>query len=241
MLRALPVTGDIVRRGTALEEIQGMISFVGGWDAGSRYSVLNGARTVAEAMGRASGLAGAQAYQRTIGRLAFVRKPPGTVNGWAWTRASARREVWVDAVGTAGYLQWGEMNTVHELGHAFAQLNPGTYGALRGAEIRNLGGKIIAGGSAGEHGRTLHGYADCWGDFSYARYFAQHGYDYASTWPWTQNPATVPLPGVVDPVHEDFADMMLGWAFNHFADDALGAGAARHEWMTTNMAEWIGG
>ena len=241
LLRVHPVTGGIVRHGVALEEIQGQIEFVGEWDVGSRYNVLSGARAVAGAMERSSGIPAALAYHQAIGRLSFVNATPGTVSGgWAWTRASDLREVWVDAVGTADYLQWGVLNTIHELGHAYAQLNPGTYSALEGAHIRNALGDVIAGGTAGEHGRTLDGYAVAWGDFSYERYFmTQHGQRKRPTWPWVQNSATAPAKGI-DPVHEDFADMFVGWAFGHFANDPQGAGAARLEWMTTSLGEWAG-
>ena len=53
---------------------------------------------------------------------------------------------------------------------------------------------------------------------------------------WTRNDATVSGPGV-DPDHEDFADMFLGWAHNLFEPNA--AGTARSAWMTTNMAQWV--
>jgi hypothetical protein len=213
-----------------MEEIQELVEFHGYWDTGSRYNVLSGVRFVAGAMERTAGTAAALAYRRAIGPLKFVRKAPGTIDGWAWTHAYDG-EIWVDAVGTRQYLQWGVLNTVHELGHAFAQLNPGTYEALGHAVIRNAYGKIIAGGSAGDNGRTLDGYAVSWGG---------HVYGGTTPWPVTQNPTLVGSEdGSVDPLNEDWADMFIGWTFELFADNS--AGAARLHWMTTHLAEWIGG
>jgi RHS repeat-associated protein len=42
--------------------------------------------------------------------------------------------------------------------------------------------------------------------------------------------------------NEDFADMFMNWVFDNFdyGSAANGAWAARDNWMTTNMAEWIG-
>jgi len=70
----------------------------------------------------------------------------------------------------------------------------------------------VAGGGWGTgYVRTLYGYA------------TERG-------PWQQNwwSATP---------NEDFADMFLGWAYNHFADNL--AGTARYQWMNTNMPLWM--
>jgi hypothetical protein len=48
--------------------------------------------------------------------------------------------------------------------------------------------------------------------------------------PWEQNSKS-------DAAEEVFADMFLGWTYNHFA--ANEAGAARYDWMETHMAGWI--
>jgi hypothetical protein len=70
-----------------------------------------------------------------------------------------------------------------------------------------------------------------WPNLPYQR--TNRGYATAG-FPWQQHPATVQ--GGATP-SEDFADMFLGWAYNHFANNA--AGAARYNWMSTNMVEWI--
>jgi hypothetical protein len=36
---------------------------------------------------------------------------------------------------------------------------------------------------------------------------------------------------------EDFADMLIGWAFDRFADDP--AGVARNDFMNGHMSDWI--
>jgi hypothetical protein len=107
-------------------------------------------------------------------------------------------------------------NVVHELGHAFAQRAGGQpYRDLNAAQIgyTRPDGQVIqvAGGGWGAgYVRTSKGYA---GPFP----------------GWQQS--------TVRTANEDFADMFLGWAYNHFADDP--AGAARYQWMAVNMPRWI--
>jgi len=52
------------------------------------------------------------------------------------------------------------------------------------------------------------------------------------TWQQNNNPN---LGG--NSANEEFADMFLGWSYNHFAGNA--AGAARYGWMQSHMPSWI--
>jgi hypothetical protein len=118
------------------------------------------------------------------------------------------------------------------LGHAFAQrlgLAAGT-GRLDNAAYNALGSAQIA--NDPETGDLVHVAGD-WGD-GYVR--TTHGYA-TREGPWQQNWWS-------DTPNEDFADMFLGWTYNHFASDATNpvataAGDARYQWMSTNMTEWI--
>jgi RHS repeat-associated protein len=169
----------------------------------------NGKPTVAKVAGL---------FQKAMGSVRLNRSSDTGANGaYAYTDpAYAGQLIQVYSNAPAGKFSF--QNAAHELGHAFAQhQSRRPYTALQNEEITYLdktsGLSVHVAGGGGE--RTFRGM-----------------YDY----PWIQDDATVASPGI-NPTNEDFADMFLGWAYNHFRDDQ--AGAARHAWMTTNVAEWI--
>ena len=213
------------------------VRFIGEWPAEDRAVVIAGVQVVGQALARVireenrmlyrSGdlsalprVTARGAFLRVYGDIAFRQVEAGTVNGWAWTRVEEMGEIWVDAVGTEAYRRWGTWNTVHELGHAFAQrAGRQPYGDLQAARISYINERgeevIVAGGG--------------WPGLGYQR--TDNGYVLTNgqRWPWQQS--------AVQTANEDFADMFLGWAYNHFADDP--AGAARYQWMAANMPHWI--
>ncbi len=215
------------------------VSFAGNWDTTSQYAVQAGAEDVGSALAgamnfgrhqdnlaaRKSGdpliprgrVTAKQAFYRTYGNITFVRKSPGTVDGWGWSQVGSRGEIWIDAVGNTGYWKYGRQNTAHELGHGLAQLtgwdrargNYNAYADIASAQIA-VDGEVLR---MGFQRQSWRGYQLVQG----------------RTWPWQQNTASTP--------NEEFADMFLGWVYNGFASDSFGA--ARYNWMATNMAEWI--
>ena len=218
------------------------VHFAGDWSEPYRAAVEAGARTVGGALAgvmrqenyflyksgdspnRGPRITARGAFLRVFGRITFRQVAAGTIDGWAWTRVAERGEIWVDAVGDPAYLRGGSQNTAHELGHAFAQLTgEQPYNDLNAAQISytNERGQIIPVAGGGWPNRryqhTALGYA-------------------SSRGPWQQHPATM---GGGIPSHEDFADMFLGWSYNHFANDFAGAGTARNNWMNANMPRWI--
>ncbi len=171
------------------------------------YATWNGNTPTARSVG---GL-----FQNVMGSVEFNRDADtGRDGAYAFT-SNAGQLIQVYSNAPAGGLS--PQNATHELGHAFAQhLGRRPYTDLGNEEITYVDeeGQVIhiAGGGGA---RTFRG---------------------MEPYPWIQDDATVASPDI-DPTHEDFADMFLGWAYNHFKADP--AGAARYAWMTTNIAEWI--
>jgi RHS repeat-associated protein len=162
----------------------------------------------------------ARFFKGIMGSVRFNRSSD-TGTGYSFTDPAYSGQL-IQVYSNAPAGRFSPQNTVHELGHSFAQrLGGQPYDDLENNEITfmNEQGRAIhvAGGGGG---RTFRG---------------------MDPYPWVQDKATVAGNGV-DPTHEDFADMFLGWAYNHFSvnspEEAM-AGAARYAWMTTNMAEWI--
>ena len=202
------------------------------WHVQDQDAVLNAAQTVARAQVRALHQRNRE-YARTgdfdlmvdvpasdvlfrqlSGDVAFHQSALSCqdvhgVGCWAFT-ASPRIIIYTNAP-QGGYTF---QNAAHELGHLFAQRAGGRpYSDLMVAQI-GVNGEIVAGGGwPDESGyqRTNLGYATEKGPWQ-------------QNW-WTETP------------NEDFADMFLGWAYNHFARDAYGA--VRYQWMNTNMPQWI--
>ncbi|MEJ5312217.1 MAG: hypothetical protein WHX52_20830 [Anaerolineae bacterium] len=156
-------------------------------------------------------------FRQTMGDVVYhqsASKCPDPKGCWA-SVANPRITVYTNAP-HGGYTFH---NAAHELGHLLAQRtgwSRGTYQAyadLNAAQIELDNGTIIAGGG--------------WPGLGYQR--TDLGYATLES-PWQQNWWT-PTP------NEDFADMFLGWAYNHFADNP--AGAARYQWMNVNMPRWM--
>jgi hypothetical protein len=151
-------------------------------------------------------------FAQVFGRVDFHRVSAQCETGcWA--------ETWVPRITIYANAPEGGytfQNAAHELGHFFAQrAGRQPYHDLNAAQIGYTlpDGEVIqvAGGGWGAgYARTSKGYA---GPFP----------------GWQQS--------TVRTANEDFADMFLGWAYNHFADDP--AGAARYQWMAVNMPRWI--
>ncbi len=151
-------------------------------------------------------------FSRVFGRVDFHRSPQRCGTGcWAETWAP-RITVYANAP-EGGYTF---QNAAHELGHFFAQrAGRQPYYDLNAAQIGYIDStgevvRIAGGGWGTEYVRTPRGYA---GPFP----------------GWQQS--------TVQTANEDFADMFLGWSYNHFANDA--AGAVRYQWMAENMPDWI--
>ena len=153
-------------------------------------------------------------FQKTMGNVIFHRSASScSSNCWAFT-ANPRITVYTNVA----HGHYTYHNAAHEMGHLLAQRtgwsrgNWQAYADLNAAQIELDDGTIVAGGGWPGLGyqRTNLGYATPRG-------------------PWQQNRTPTP--------NEDFADMFLGWAYNHFASNP--AGAARYQWMNTNMPRWM--
>jgi len=164
----------------------------------------------------------AQFFKQIFGALGFNRSSDTGSNGaYAFTHQVNGNEV-IEVYSNAPAGGFSFQNAAHEMGHAFAQrLGGQPYTDLANEEITytdDRGQPFHVAGGGGR--RTFYG---------------------MNPYPWVQDKATVASNGV-DPTHEDFADMFLGWAYNNFAANPLSearVGAARYNWMTTNMTEWI--
>ena len=211
------------------------VRFTGHWVTPDKEAALDAVWTVAEAM--------SQVWRRELirqnrelvktGDLEHVVPIPSASELFAqvfgrvdFHRVSARcetgcwAETWVPRITIYANAPEGGytfQNAAHELGHFFAQrASRQPYHDLNATQIgyTRPDGEIIpvAGGGWGAgYVRTSKGYATVRG-------------------PWQQNWWTATP-------NEDFADIFLGWAYNHFADDP--AGAARYQWMAVNIPRWI--
>ena len=211
------------------------VRFTGHWVTPDKEAALDAVWTVAEAM--------SQVWRRELirqnrelvktGDLEHVVPIPSASELFAqvfgrvdFHRVSARcetgcwAETWVPRITIYANAPEGGytfQNAAHELGHFFVQrASRQPYHDLNAAQIGYTlpDGEVIqvAGGGWGAgYVRTSKGYATVRG-------------------PWQQNWWTATP-------NEDFADMFLGWAYNHFANDP--AGAARYQWMAVNMPRWI--
>jgi hypothetical protein len=155
-------------------------------------------------------------FHQVFGAVTFNRNA-GNCDGngcWAWSNRPVNGTIQV-YVQTVGHGHYTALNAAHELGHIFDRRTGNDHASadLGATRIELDDGTLIAGGNP--YQRTNLGYA-------------------TAGFPWQQHSAAIP--GGATP-SEDFADMFLGWAYNHFANNA--AGAARYNWMSTNMAEWI--
>jgi RHS repeat-associated protein len=214
------------------------VRFTGHWVTPDKEAALDAVWTVAEAM--------SQVWRRELirqnrelvktGDLEHVVPIPSASELFAqvfgrvdFHRVSARcetgcwAETWVPRITIYANAPEGGytfQNAAYELGHFFAQrASRQPYHDLNAARITYVDPDTnqvvpVAGGGWGTgYVRTNRGYVLTNG----------------RTWPWQQNTSAT--------ANEDFADMFLGWAYNHFADDP--AGAARYQWMAVNMPRWI--
>jgi hypothetical protein len=211
------------------------IGFAGNWLADDVDAVLHAASAIARALvstfqredwvlSKTEGtvhqrFSAATVFNQIYGGVTFSLSSEweGDGGAWAFTNNGHLVTVYSAARGKFSY-----QNAAHEFGHAFARhvINPTIkppnenrqpYLDVGAANIKYIHPdtkQVITLGTG--NNRTNRGYATA-------------GLD------WQQN--TKASDG------EEFADMFLGWAFNHFAGDA--AGAARYNWMSTNMADWL--
>ncbi len=154
-------------------------------------------------------------FTQAFGTVTFNRNAGNCEGGTCWGYANhpvnGTIQVYAQNVGHGHYTA---QNAAHELGHIFDRRT--------GDQARaNLATANIT--YVNERGRIN---TITTGVNRIQDGFATQG-DMPTT--WQQNPARKS--------GEEFADMFLGWAYNHFANNA--AGAARFHWMSTNMAEWI--
>ncbi|MGC8788241.1 MAG: hypothetical protein ACP5Q1_12525, partial [Anaerolineae bacterium] len=138
--------------------------------------------------------------------------PLNDPNWWASVRGSTVT-LWTQ-VPQGGYSM---QNAGHEMGHVFDNRTGRQARADLAAEqisYMDANGQVIWVAGAGQ-------------------FLNNAGYATAGP-PWQQNnnPA---LGG--NSSGEEFADMFLGWAYNHFANDA--AGVARYKWIQSHMPGWI--
>jgi len=197
------------------------------WDARDQGAVLDAAAHAARAMRAAlvesygsdpsvaSVPDAATLFRETMGPVIFHQSASSCqttwmVGCWAFTDSPV-----VTIYTEAPQGRYNSQNAAHEMGHLFAQrAGRQPYNDLDAASIALSDGTPIAGGGwAWGYQRTNNGYVLTNG----------------RTWPWQQNTAAT--------ANEDFADMFLGWSYNHFASDA--AGAARYGWMQSHMPGWI--
>jgi RHS repeat-associated protein len=160
----------------------------------------------------------AQIFKQSFGVVTFNRNAGNCAGlgcaAWANNPVNGTIQVYIQI---ARHGHFSAQNAAHELGHVFDRRagNDHPSADLAAANITYVNER-------GRNVRLTTGFNR-----------VNTGYATAGL-PWQQHPAT--MPGGATP-GEDFADMFLGWAYNHFATDT--AGAARYDWMSTNMAEWI--
>jgi len=156
---------------------------------------------------------------RITAREAFLR-----VFGMPTVKLTSESGFWCERMGCD--VQCGAATKIsarlfaHELGHVFnTRAASIPYTMLASTTIQDRKKHHVTGiNEAGVFKRTNLGYRSAW-------------------FPDQQHPLDMDSMG--NTPGEDFADMLLNWAFNTFSDDETGAGAARYEWMATNMAAWI--
>ena len=216
------------------------IDFKGNWPKLNKNAVFSGAAIVGQAMRRSlikrnrelvreGNFASvkyvpdsATLFRLVMGDVTFKRIDGNPITGWAETHLDwvgngcNQGEICYDdsMFNSTNGVAWGAQNVGHELVHGIDQRG-GRHGRadLNAARI----------GYTDAEGQTVQVAGGGWED-GYER--RPIGFE---EWPWQQNKA--PSPG------EEFADMFLGWAHNHFTNDA--AGVARYQWMSDNMFRWI--
>ncbi|MBN2390646.1 MAG: hypothetical protein JXR84_07985, partial [Anaerolineae bacterium] len=229
-----------------------LVRFVGSWSRASRLAVIRGATAIskqlraavandqAAAMEKAAHigetpeelsqlsplweLSEKKTFLTVYGQVGFRKVPEcdkvGCPDGvdpgaWGWSQVANLGEVWINNSATYNGSS-AELNTVHELGHGLDQLTGGVANAnLSSAHIGYIDatGRIISvagGGWPGGYERRTAG-------------FSTRGM------PWQQHTEATSS--------EEFADMFLGWTYNHFAGDQ--AGTARYRWMSAHMSDWV--
>jgi RHS repeat-associated protein len=158
------------------------------------------------------------AWRVVFGFVKLVRVSKDTGYG-AETFAPDKIEFYDDAF--TGSLGFSVHLPIHEFGHLFgyrAQNAKGVrvpYQDMQDANV-TVGDIAIFGGTL----RT---------DYGYQVIKDEYG-NIVQQFPWQQHSGSC--------CGEDFADMFLNWTLNSFANDQYGA--ARYNWMNSNMPRWIG-
>jgi len=216
-------------RGPMPQKPRSWVHFAGDWSDSDRANTITGARTVGGALARVLNgsreerlmlsKSGDPLASRITAREAFLR-----VFGMPTVKLTSESGFWCERMGCD--VQCGAATKIsarlfaHELGHVFnTRAASIPYTMLASTTIQDRKKHHVTGiNEAGVFKRTNLGYRSAW-------------------FPDQQHPLDMDSMG--NTPGEDFADMLLNWAFNTFSDDETGAGAARYEWMATNMAAWI--
>ncbi|RMF48359.1 MAG: hypothetical protein D6755_03925 [Anaerolineae bacterium] len=193
----------------------------GDWTVADISAIYRGVSAIGAAFAN-EGDTGAKAFTDVFDTLTFTLDGGARDGKWYCTGSGSGFSCDPDAVGkiTARLV-------THELGHTFNATiaNNGhttPYNDLFKASIRDDNGNWVTGRKNGEWERGYRGYKSQGVPDLY------HG---PNNW---NDDAT-------GTVNEEFADMFMNWVFNSFdyRPNANGAGTARYNWMSTNMAEWI--
>jgi RHS repeat-associated protein len=159
----------------------------------------------------------AQIFRRVMGPVTVNRSAESCApeKCWAWYKGNGHLEIYSSKDRNYGIEPGGytSLNAGHEFGHFFD--------ARAGSQPRQdwAAAKVTYTNQIGRLAELPGGRKDSIKESGFA----------SGPWTWQQSVSNAP--------GEIFADMFLGWTYNHFADNA--AGAARYDWMETHMAGWI--
>ncbi len=200
------------------------------WDARDKAAILEAAGAIGQALVEA--VTGTERWdllgEPTPDPETLFREVYGTTTFY---QSNESRSYWAEVAGstvtiyanaptnTDPNIHYTFYNACHELGHVFDNRTGRTARgqlASEGISYTDATGRSVPiAGGVQNYLRVNAGYA-------------------SPGLPWQQNNVTE-WGGIS--AGEDFADMFLGWSYNHFAPDA--AGAARYQWMSDHMSVWI--